>query len=239
MARSDAFLGLGHDNISIICSFLDNHTNFRLFYLYDIPLYFCYTAVYCRDENDFNFYNIYINVKSVHCQCANLSKVPDYINFKNCFSALKELYINYNNITEIPSELTNLEYLDCSMNYIKELPDTLKNLKVLKCFDNQLTSVPETYTSLKEVWAFNNNITGLPKELTKLETLWVSNNKLSDIPETYTCLIELICYNNLIADADGENYTEIYSKRYKSLESLNYTGRPIVFSRNGSEIFVE
>ncbi|CAB4001431.1 Leucine-rich repeat-containing 28 [Paramuricea clavata] len=113
-----------------------------------------------------------------------IAKVENYTN----------LYINYENLEEIPREvleITSIQGLFLKRNLLKSLPPDLWKLPLLKTLylpSNQLTSLPEEIgkcVNLERLNIDSNCLKLFPKtigELTKLKTLQASSNELEFIP---------------------------------------------------------
>lgn len=90
---------------------------------------------------------------------------------------LRVLDVHGNNISAIPSYLSELEELDVSFNSLKKFPSGLENLTKLKALDasyNRITELdPAIYEmkDLEELNMFQADLTELPIELTKLTKL--------------------------------------------------------------------
>jgi len=116
---------------------------------------------------------------------------------------LTELDLMSNSLTEIPTEVFELEWLEtlnlCS-NQLTIVPETiarLTNLSVLVLYANQLTIVPEAIsrlTNLSQLYLGNNQLTSVPESITRLTNLSkldLSWNQLTIVPETIARLTNL------------------------------------------------
>lgn len=111
-------------------------------------------------------------------------------------SSIRHLYINDNNLSELPSSiasLEHLEHLDVSNNQLKALPEVigrLKTLQILDCRLNSLLKVPTEIggcAGLIELDLGFNLLKELPDEignLKNLEKVNISNNRLTTLPAT-------------------------------------------------------
>ena len=95
----------------------------------------------------------------------------------------------FNNLTELPSEinnLSNLETLNLGGNFITELPyvGSLESLTTLNINNNYITSLPSSLTFLNELNVLNadsNQLSDVPSgvcDLNSLTLLSVSNNQI-------------------------------------------------------------
>ena len=95
--------------------------------------------------NYFTFYYKYLEVLNVSNN--SLSEIPKNIKSRN----LRELYLNNNQIKELPrslGRLKKLEKISIAHNQIEELPITFGGLNSLKAIDlsyNKLSELPETF----------------------------------------------------------------------------------------------
>ena len=111
--------------------------------------------------------------------------------------SLTDLYLNYNAITSLPTEigaLTGLEVLKMTGNAITSVPSelgALTNLKLLSLSNNKLTSLPTELgdlAGLKGLFLQNNELTSLPAEiaaLAGLTALYLNSNQLTGVPEEF------------------------------------------------------
>jgi Leucine-rich repeat (LRR) protein len=112
-------------------------------------------------------------------------------------SELKELSLQYNNLTELPKEigqLKKLETLRLNNNQLTALPKEigeLENLKYLFIGFNRITELPEEIGNLKNLIIFDvgqNLLTSLPASLANMESLTelhlVRSGSSLDVPES-------------------------------------------------------
>ncbi len=116
---------------------------------------------------------------------------------------LTELDLSSNSLTEIPTEVFDLEWLetlyliDNQLTSVAESITRLTNLSTLDLGGNQLTSVPESITNLTNLSTLNlsrNQLTSVAESitnLTNLSALDLSLNQLKSVPESITRLINL------------------------------------------------
>jgi hypothetical protein len=125
---------------------------------------------------------------------------------------------NFENLTSIPPEisnLTNLQELNLSRNKIKAIPpeiSNLTNLKYLRLSNNEIEIIPpeiSNLTNLQELRLSYNKIKVIPPEisnLTNLQELHLSNNKIKAIPpevEKLENLLTLDTDRNLLPKKEG------------------------------------
>ncbi|HAN19571.1 MAG: hypothetical protein A2X13_14995 [Bacteroidetes bacterium GWC2_33_15] len=126
---------------------------------------------------------------------------------------IEYLFLNSNNITEIPpsiNRLQNLKVLDLGNNQIKSLPVELFELEKLETIylsNNFIETIPKNIENLKRLkflYLDNNLIEELPSEfgrLKSLEHLYICNNKLNSLPLNFgnlTNIKTLFILNNNI-----------------------------------------
>lgn len=116
---------------------------------------------------------------------------------------LKELELNYGEISSLPScigQLRNLEKFELSFSQLTGLPKEfgkLTKLKYLYLNSNKITSLPNEFanlTQLKEIDLDDNQIKSVTKAIgkfKKLEILNIQNNNISSIPSCITNLSNL------------------------------------------------
>ncbi|MCB8751633.1 leucine-rich repeat domain-containing protein [Planktothrix agardhii] len=116
---------------------------------------------------------------------------------------LTELDLTNISLTEIPTEVFELEWLEklnLSENELTSIPESithLTNLSELNLCCTQLTSVPESISRLTNLSSLNlsyNQLKSVPKEiahLSNLSTLNLEHNQLTSVPESITHLINL------------------------------------------------
>uniref|UniRef100_A0A673GY99 Protein LAP2-like n=1 Tax=Sinocyclocheilus rhinocerous TaxID=307959 RepID=A0A673GY99_9TELE len=150
-----------------------------------------------------------------HC---SLEQVP-----KEIFSfekTLEELYLDANQIEELPKQLfncqllyrlslpdndltvlppgianlINLKELDVSKNSIQEFPENIKNCKVLAIVEasvNPISKLPEGFTQLLSLTQLYHTHTHTHTELTKLQILELRENQLKMLPKSMHKLTQL------------------------------------------------
>jgi hypothetical protein len=157
----------------------------------------------------------------------------------------KELYLEDNNLTQLPKSigrLTNLETLGLYDNDLTSLPESfgqLTKLRVLNLGDNKLTSLPESTESIGKLTKLQflnlgyNKLTSLPNwigKLKKLEKLYLSGNKLTSLPESIgnlTNLETLELENNNLTSLP-ENFKKLRYELYITYNNNNYTRNEFV-----------
>ncbi|KAF9319777.1 PH domain leucine-rich repeat-containing protein phosphatase 2 [Podila horticola] len=132
---------------------------------------------------------------------------------QNC-SALKELWMAYNDMDRVPSNIrsiVHLQLLDLRGNRIKDLEkaclENARELKTLVLQCNRIETIPESFASFQYLRALNlssNNISKVPLALcriTSLEELDLSFNEITEIPDQIcqlAMLRKLLLFGNRI-----------------------------------------
>ena len=133
-----------------------------------------------------------------------LSELPDSI---SRLQNLSELYLSNNQLSELPNSITRLQNLSTfylAANQLSELPDSisrLQNLSKLDLSSNQLRELPDSISCLQN-----------------LSTLFLNNNQLSDLPDSITRLQNLLgltLINNQLSELPDsitrlQNLSELY-----------------------------
>lgn len=130
------------------------------------------------------------NLRSMNLSNNKFTKLKNIDNFIN----LKTLYLDYNQLTELPSEigeLSKLEVLSAANNSISILPSTLSNLLNLKRVElshNALKEFPIVLCNLKRLDLLDlshNHIETVPSEIGLLHVteLNLDNNKINSMAE--------------------------------------------------------
>ena len=114
-----------------------------------------------------------------------------------------ELYLNNNQLSSLPleiSQLSNLKTLSLYNNQLNSLPpeiSQLSNLTRLYLDSNQLSSLPSEISQLSNLTTlslYNNQLSSLPSEISQLSnltTLSLANNQLSSLPSEISQLSNL------------------------------------------------
>ncbi|WP_427161231.1 COR domain-containing protein [Aliinostoc sp. HNIBRCY26] len=126
---------------------------------------------------------------------------------------LEKLDLSRLNLTEIPVEVFELEWLehlDLRDNDIRNIPaaiTSLRNLTWLDLGNSRLRQIPEAITKLKNLTTLylrNTEITQIPETITHLQnltTLYLRNNRITEISEAITNLSNLtqlyLSYNQI------------------------------------------
>ena len=121
-----------------------------------------------------------------------ISRLPSLRRFKN----LKELYVNFNQLTSLPELPDTLTNLYCSCNYLTALPRLPDTLTYLGCAMNQLTSLPELPDGLDRLIVGYNKLTSLPRLPDTLKMIHCENNELTSLPVLPAQLNEMTCNRN-------------------------------------------
>ena len=149
-----------------------------------------------------------ISKKALDLSFANLINFPKKIE-KNFASSLTAVYLDNNNLKEIPLSLftiLNMKTLYLNNNqisFIHPLISQLKNLTKLDISNNHLSNIaPELFENAKlsELYLYNNKIERIPNEissLTNLKVLALHNNHLQSLPSSFYSLesLEEFYYN--------------------------------------------
>ncbi|HEY1699962.1 MAG TPA: COR domain-containing protein [Trebonia sp.] len=121
----------------------------------------------------------------------NLASVPEWA---LQLSALRELKLDDNKLTELPPEIAGLpalEILDLSNNQLTSVPAELGELRELRSLDlsdNTLDGLPDGLSGLSRLHSLildRNRLSLIPRpipELTALEELWLEDNLLKELP---------------------------------------------------------
>ena len=167
-----------------------------------------------------------------------LSSIPTQI-FKHLASLdLTEIYLDYNNLTELPGELCEhcqgLQTISLVGNQLAELPNSVSQLDSLRQLfvnENQLASLPDSFGDLKSLVELNivgNQISALPETFGQLENLVEVNadeNKLSMLANSFGNLVklEILELENNALSSLPENFG-----RLRSLRVLNLSGNKLL-----------
>jgi len=127
--------------------------------------------------------------KTLEISDADANKIKQNI---GKFTNLTEVYLERDNLTEIPTSLLSSDKLTTLWlpnNNIKSIPPSIKNLKnlqVINLTNNALEEIPKELgdlENLNELYLSSNNLSSLPtslSKLSKLKILVLTGNKLSD-----------------------------------------------------------
>lgn len=140
--------------------------------------------------------------KKLHDRYISLTKLSLHMTtnifIPKTLTNLKILNIS-NNICmkELPKELINLTYLNCSRTKIKEIPETLINLKFLLCYESNMEKIPKTLINLVKLEIHMTEINKIPNTLIKLASLSCCMSRIKKIPNTLISLTSLLCDKNV------------------------------------------
>ncbi len=154
---------------------------------FDANYFYAQQKIESTNLNDF----LDIEERGFNLSYADLALVPSCINRLACLTVL---FIDYNQLTVLPSQieaLTNLRDLRLQHNKFRHFPEVIGKLTgfthLFLC-DNQLTEVPNTIanlTNLEGLWLQNNRFAKFPKNIvgiTSLRELFLDNNQISNVP---------------------------------------------------------
>lgn len=192
---------------------------------------------YCKKPSEF----IDTRRKAIYTFCFQLMKQNDPNNPRivPCYRAFfetKQLCLTKGNITVLPTQISNLLFLqeiDFSHNKIKRIPNGFENLKNLIRLDlshNDLDLFPSRLKGLRRLESLNlgsnklKQISTSIKDLTKLKFLFINNNQLQNIPHTIWMLENLETFN-----VSNNQITTLPRnlERLKSLTILDLSFNPI------------
>ena len=153
------------------------------------------------------------SLQSLYCGKNRLKAIPD-----NLPASLRDLSIEYNELTTLPklpsglnrlncsnNQLTtiqnlpfSLEILFCNLNKLTQVSDLPSKLTYFNCQENLLTTLPTLPPTLITLIANNNKLSSLPSLPNKLQQLNVGFNQLTKLPTFPSQLYLLDCNNNLL-----------------------------------------
>lgn len=116
------------------------------------------------------------------------------------------------NINNIPNELINLEYLDCSYTKITSLSETLINLKSINCQNTLINNLSDKYINLEYLNCQNTLISKLSNKYIKLKELYILNTNINYISNKYIFLRKI--YKNNIILYDRQKIKEYLNINY-------------------------
>ena len=158
---------------------------------------------------------------------------------------LRDLYIYWNELTEVPAGLFDglkeLRRLNMGFNKLTELPDGifsgLRRLRDLSIQANQLERLaPDVFAGLsrlEELWIYENQLVEFPasvSELANLKRLVASQNRLETLPAGALAnlhkLEHLRLTNNLLTRIDRESFADLSSLEYLQLSGNRLSELP-------------
>ena len=152
-------------------------------------------------------------------------------NYPNGIQQLQELYLDNNQITEIPANLNNLPQLQglfLQYNLITEIPNlNLPQLGALILGHNLITEIPNlNLPQLLQLYLDGNQITEIPNlNLPQLRQLSLSNNRITNVnPQILQQFPHLVFLNLNQNPITQENVTAL---RDAAAEIFDATGRNI------------
>lgn len=205
--------------------------------------------------------NILLEVRSediIHTLCCRGLNLNVMIREFFYFPELKSINFLYNDLIEIPSEiskLTNLESCYFGYNKIKTIPieiTNLNNLKELNLSYNYISELPVEIFKLTNIKTLNlqhNKLAKIPREiqfLTNLEHFNCSHNYLTRLPNKITDILGLksllLENNNLISLPRGiEKLINLYhfdisNNKLNSIPNILYSNSIEFFNYSGNPI---
>lgn len=130
-----------------------------------------------------------------HCGWTKIE--PRLLTFSHC---LLSLDISFNQLSELPTEISNLQLLqelNCACNKLQSLPDSIASLgwlRTIKANGNSICAIPKDIGGCKTLEVLNlseNALTSVPQEIagcTSLRTLLLQNNDLPRLPLSLAAL---------------------------------------------------
>ena len=119
--------------------------------------------------------------------CQQITEIPkELIN-------LNYIECGYTKISKIPKEFENLTYLYCENSKITEIPKELNKIAYLRCKNTKINNIPFTLIHLQYIELYNTKITEIPKELVNLNYINCCKTKIKTIPKELVNLTRLIC----------------------------------------------
>lgn len=116
-----------------------------------------------------------------------------------------ELYLQENQLTELPDLSNTVSIINVSKNRLEKLPELLpQKLQYLNVSDNpNLKTLPELPDGLEVLFASNCGLSKCPALPKSLKYLYLQNNYLKELPELPPNLEILYLFNNCISDFTG------------------------------------
>ncbi|KAK2180135.1 hypothetical protein NP493_458g04035 [Ridgeia piscesae] len=174
----------------------------------------------------------------------DLSTVPVSLCDASILTQLDSLYLDYNDLTELPCEMSfeHLTKLSLIGNRLTSLPlsmGELENLQELYLNENELVSLPDTITQqklfpqtseklqlLRKLYADENELKQLPKtfgRLRSLEILELGTNRLVQLPKNFGWLerLQVLNLSSNKLDSLPESFAELCSLTEMDLSGNN------------------
>ena len=174
-------------------------------------------------NNGDNWFRVYFVLVRLNKLKTKLSPYLNQYNLTELYN-LRVLSLWYHRLSELPTEIGNLIYLqtlDLGDNQLSEIPTEIGNLTDLQELDlhnNQLSEIPTeigNLTDLQELDLHNNQLSEIPTEignLTDLQHLALSNNQLLEVPTeigNLTNLRELYLNGNHLSEPNKTKITQL------------------------------
>lgn len=158
----------------------------------------------CNNYIDTTYYdeeNKYLDLGFQRLKILHIDRYPE-------FSYLKELFIDHNNLKELPDSkyLPNLQKLKCSFNNLKSIP-FYPNLTLLNIANNEILDCSQYHGSkLKYFDCSYNPGFKLDFELPYCEQLYINDNNLKSINLNLLPKLRILdCENNQLQNIHGGN----------------------------------
>nr|XP_006817691.1 PREDICTED: uncharacterized protein LOC100373718 [Saccoglossus kowalevskii] len=132
---------------------------------------------------------------SLNLSSQYLNNIPSLLFIPDICSFITRLDISYNNLLEIPCEisrLSKLAFLSAQNNLLLTLPDNIGDLQQLRTIDvsrNHLSAIPESFSQLRNLERANfsgNRIKAVERSvflLPELSSFHILNNSIENIPQ--------------------------------------------------------
>jgi len=154
------------------------------------------------------------------------------------FTNLREVYLSYNELTEIPWLPPSVRELDISYNRFTVMPSIVScvQLYYLNCVGNNLITLGELPSEMTHLRCDRNQIVDIGVLPYKLQELSCSNNNLVKISELPLTLTQLLCSCNNLTEIpklpENLKYLDCSSNQLEKLPKFNRVLQRIYCFRN-------